>query len=235
MVTFDWETSDDTKAILNLRNSSWASKIYFRNDWSVWIWTTSPWAKLDINSSSTTDKWLLVYNNTAFTWNRLAMFQMDSSSATWNVTQIYNNWSWTWLLIDQNWNWVALNIDKTASTPANDWTNNDSIQINNNANRLNWETIALSWANWVELNIWTSSWAWFLFIHWFNDYPAATFTFAKANRGWIGVVSRLASMPWYATACELEIEHLSAMRIRVRKNTADYDGNYKVWIMYVWE
>ena len=167
---------------------------------NVWIWTISPWAKLDIEpwtdraiqiTSGATTQWSLVIDsNSLSSWNWLWV-KTTSTNFVWTAFS-WSAWLWTFYVANTSATWTALSAIQDGT-----WT---ALKIVNN-NTGNWLFIDQNW-NWIALNIDSEStdqralqivhqsttWRW-LFIEWqaltswynFFSYVTSAFTGTANN------------------------------------------------------
>jgi len=167
-VDYDW-WADTVRNILNLSPSG-----------NVWIGTTSPWAKLEIQNDwtwnwlfidqnwnwvalwivtdATTTAWISLYTGAIHTWtwtSSIVSLWSDSASATWWLLNVRNDWSWVSLWV--SWNNTAWNLVSFYNNGIHTWTlTSATFSI--------WEENASS--TWTVLNV-RNDWSWLtLNTHW---------------------------------------------------------------------
>ena len=143
----DKTVSTATQTELNLKaNLDWGNTFtgteYNTFAWKVWIWTTSPWALLEVNQNSnslalkvvsqaTTINTTDIINNVITSWKLISLYT-DSASFTWTWIQVNiasTSATWTWIRIYNSWTWrsleiywkVVLNSLPTSATGLSSW------------------------------------------------------------------------------------------------------------------
>ena len=129
---------------IELQTNNGANKIRFDENWNVWIWTTTPWDKLDVNWQY----WRITYNTSSNMWLKLQ-----------------NSWTWWSQISFRNSNWdekFAITYDQGNSKALfQNWSSNFMARDLSNGNVWIWTTTP-----WSKLSIvwlptssdWLNSW-----------------------------------------------------------------------------
>ena len=112
----------DGNSRLDMQGAWWISKIRIETDWdtffnwgNVWIWTETPWSKLDVRWWLRVSDWTNILSLYQYSWNHIlewSSWELNLRAQDW--VNLVDNWGKVWIwhtspneILDIKWNyWV---------------------------------------------------------------------------------------------------------------------------------